>query len=165
MKKIIISLCILLNITLNAGDMEMIDTDGKSYKIHAQDDQFEIEGMEGKVVFLEFFGLRCPACKEIMPSLIKLQEKYKNKLEVMAIEVQNNDIDPINAYKRQHGINYTTFSNYDVGLVVRYMADNAGWAGKIPFLAVIDSKGKVQVLKIGTVPEESLEQYITQYSK
>ena len=165
MKKIIISLCILLNIMLSATEMEMIDTKGTSYKVYAQDEEFKIEGMKGKVVFLEFFGLRCPACKELMPSLIKLQKKYPEKLKVMAIEVQNNDIDPIKEYKRNHGINYTTFSNYDVGLVVRYMADNAGWAGKIPFLAVIDSKGKVQVLKIGTVPEESLEKYITQYSK
>jgi len=165
MKKIIISLCILLNITLSATEMEMMDTEGTSYKVYAQDEEFKIEGMKGKVVFLEFFGLRCPACKELMPSLIKLQKKYPEKLKVMAIEVQNNDIDPIKEYKRNHGINYTTFSNYDVGLVVRYMADNAGWAGKIPFLAVIDSKGKVQVLKIGTVPEESLEKYITQYSK
>lgn len=165
MKKIIISLCILLNIMLSATEMEMIDTNGTSYKVYAQDEEFKIEGMKGKVVFLEFFGLRCPACKELMPSLIKLQKKYPEKLKVMAIEVQNNDIDPIKEYKRNHGINYTTFSNYDVGLVVRYMADNAGWAGKIPFLAVIDSKGKVQVLKIGTVPEESLEKYITQYSK
>lgn len=165
MKKIIISLCILLNIMLSATEMEMIDTNGTSYKVYAQDEEFKIEGMKGKVVFLEFFGLRCPACKELMPSLIKLQKKYPEKLKVMAIEVQNNDINPIKEYKRNHGINYTTFSNYDVGLVVRYMADNAGWAGKIPFLAVIDSKGKVQVLKIGTVPEESLEKYITQYSK
>jgi thiol-disulfide isomerase/thioredoxin len=165
MKKIIISLCILLNITLNAAEMEMIDTNGTSYKIHAQNDQFEIEGMNGKVVFLEFFGLQCPACKELMPSLINLQNKYKNTLEVMAIEVQNNDIDPIKAYKKKYGINYTTFSNYDVGLVVRYMVDNAGWAGKIPFLAVIDAKGKVQVLELGLLPEETLEKYIEQYSK
>lgn len=165
MKKIIISLCILLNITLSATEMEMIDTNGTSYKVYAQDDQFEIEGMKGKVVFLEFFGLQCPACKELMPSLIKLQNKYKNTLEIMAIEVQNNDIDPINTYRKKHGINYTTFSNYDIGLVVRYMANNADWAGKIPFLAVIDAKGKVQILKLGLVPEKTLEEYIHKYSK
>jgi len=165
MKKIIILLCILLNITLTAAEMEMIDTNGTSYKVHAQDEEFKIEGMEGKVVFLEFFGLQCPACKEIMPHLINLQEKYPEKLKIMAVEVQNNDIDPIKEYKEKYGINYTTFSNYDVGLVVRYMVDNAEWAGAIPFLAVIDSKGKVQVLKIGLIPEETLEDYITQYSK
>ena len=143
----------------------MIDTNGTSYKVHAQDEQFEIEGMEGKVVFLEFFGLQCPACKEIMPSLIKLQDKYPKKLKIMAIEVQKNDIDPINAYKETYGINYTTFSNYDIGLVVRYIADNAKWSGAIPLLMVIDTKGKIQVLKMGVTKEEKLEEYIELYSK
>ncbi|CAA6818009.1 MAG: Thioredoxin [uncultured Sulfurovum sp.] len=165
MKKIIISLLILLNITLHAQEMEMTDTNGESYKVQVQGDQFEIEGMKGKVVFLEFFGLRCPACRELMPTLIKLQDKYPNKLRIMAIEVQNNDIDPINNYKEEHHINYTTFSNYDIGLVVRYMADNAEWAGAIPFLAVIDTKGKVQVLKVGLSSEKTLEDYIEKYSK
>ena len=165
MKKIIISLCILLSITLNAKEMEMFDTNGTSYKVHAQNNQFEIEGMEGKVVFLEFFGLECPACKELMPSLIKLQKKYPHKLKVMAIEVQNNDIKPINEHKALHGINYTTFSNYDIGLVVRYIADNAKWQGAIPLLVVIDTKGKIQILKMGIIEEEKLEEYIEMYSK
>ena len=165
MKKIIILLFILLNITLYAQEMEMIDTQGTSYKVHAENSQFQIEGMEGKVVFLEFFGLKCPACKEIMPTLIKLQDQYPEKLKVMAIEVQKNDIEPINAYKKKHSINYTTFSNYDIGLVVRYIADNAGWSGAIPLLMVIDAKGKIQVLKLGVTSKETLEEYIIEYSK
>ena len=165
MKKIIISLCLLLNITLTAQEMEMVDTDGISYKIHAQNKQFEIENMKGKVVFLEFFGLNCPACKELMPSLIKLQDSYPTKLKIMAIEVQKHDVDPINEYKKQHGINYSTFSNYDVGFVVRYIANNAKWAGAIPFLVVIDAKGQVQVLEAGVIEEKKLEEYIKMYSK
>jgi len=145
--------------------MEMTDTNGTSYKVIAKDDYINIEGMEGKVVFLEFFGLQCPACKTLMPTLIKLDKKYPNKLNIMAIEVQNNDIDPINAYKEQYGINYTTISNYDVGLVVRYLADNSEWAGAIPFLVVIDTKGKVQILKKGIIPEATLEKYISDYAQ
>jgi len=165
MKKIMILLCLLLIITLNAQEMEMVDTDGVSYKIHAQDKQFEIENMKEKVVFLEFFGLNCPACKELMPSLIKLQDKYPEKLKVMAIEVQKHDVDPINEYKKQYGINYTTFSNYDVGFVVRYIVTNAKWAGAIPFLVVIDTKGQVQILEAGVIKEKKLEEYIEMYSK
>ncbi|CAA6798979.1 MAG: Thioredoxin [uncultured Sulfurovum sp.] len=165
MKKFIILLMTLLTTLLYAQDMEMTDTNGTTYKVYAKDDQFEIEGMEGKVVFLEFFGLQCPACTEIMPSLIKLQEKYPKKLKVLAIEVQNNDIDPINEYKEKNGINYTAFSNYDIGLVVRYIADNSDWQGAIPFLVVIDAQGKVQILRRGVIPEEILEEYIEKYSK
>ena len=98
MKKIIISLYILLSMMLHAQEMEMTDTEGKNYKVSAQEDEFKIEGMEGKVVFLEFFGLNCPACKELMPKLIALQKQYPSRLKVMAIEVQNHEIDPIEKY-------------------------------------------------------------------
>lgn len=165
MKKTLIALLTLLNLTLYAQNMEMYDTDGKHYKVYAQNDTMKIEHMEGKVVFLELFGLRCPACKELTPNLIKLQKKYLNKLKVLGIEVQNNDIAPINEYKKRYGINYTTFSNYDVGLVVRYIADNANWAGAIPFLVVIDSKGMVKILQRGVISEKTLENYVKKYSK
>lgn len=165
MKKIIISLYLLLSMMLHAQEMEMTDTQGKNYKIIAQDDDFKISGMEGKVVFLEFFGLNCPACKELMPSLIELQNQYPNKLQVMGIEVQNHEVDPIEKYKAEHGINYTTFSNYDVGFVVRYIANKAQWKGAIPFLVAIDANGKVQALKVGITPKATLEEYIKNYSK
>jgi len=165
MKKIMILLSLVLNMTLMAKEMEMVDTDGVSYKIHAQGKQFEIEKMKGKVVFLEFFGLNCPACRELMPTLIKIQNRYPEKLKVMAIEVQNHDVDPINEYKKQHGINYTTFSNYDVGFVARYIIENAKWKGAIPFLMVIDANGQVEVLKAGLHSEKELEEYIKMYSK
>jgi len=165
MKKFMILLSILLNMTLMAKEMEMVDTDGVSYKIHAEDKQFEIEKMEGKVVFLEFFGLNCPACKELMPTLIKVQDKYPNKLKVMAIEVQDHDVTPINEYKKQHGINYATFSNYDVGFVARYIIESAKWKGAIPFLMVINANGQVKVLEAGLHSEKELEEYIKMYSK
>ncbi len=165
MKKTIILLLALLSNILYAQNMEMIDTNGTSYKVYAKDDQFEIEGMNGKVIFLEIFGLNCPACKELMPNLINIQKKYPNKLKIMAIEVQKNDIEPINKYKEKYGINYNCFSNYDIGLVVRYIADNSGWGGAIPLLLVIDTKGKIQVVKRGVSSEKTLEEYVNTYSK
>ena len=168
MKKLLISALVLLTLGVNmlyAKSMEMYDTDGNSYKINAVDNEFKIEGTEGKVVFLEFFGLNCPACREAMPHLINLKNKYKDKIRIMAIEVQKHDVDPINAYKKEHGINYTTFSNYDVGEIVRYIADNSGWKGAIPFTVVIDAKGIVQFVQAGVISEEKLNEYVEQFSK
>ena len=168
MKKIIILTLILLTLginTLYAKSMEMFDTDGKNYKINAVNNEFKIEGAEGKVVFLEFFGLNCPACKATMPHLINLKDKYKDKIRIMAIEVQKHDIDPINAYKKENGINYTTFSNYDVGDVVRYIANKSGWKGAIPFTVIIDAKGIVQFVEAGVIPEDKLNKYVEKFSK
>ena len=167
MKTTLLTLLTILVFTFNlsAEDMKMIDTDGKSYNVSGTNNELKIEGMEGKVVFLEFFGLNCPACKRIMPNLIKVQEKYKNKLQVMAIEVQKHDIDPINAYKQAHGVNYITLSNYDVGRVARYVMEKSGWQGAIPFLVAIDSKGQVQFAQAGVMSEEDLAKYVESFSK
>ena len=168
MKKIFIFTIILFTLgfnTLLAKSMEMFDTDGKSYKINAVNNEFKIEGTEGKVVFLEFFGLNCPACKEAMPNFINLKNKYKDSIRIMAIEVQKHDVDPINAYKKEHGINYTTFSNYDVGEVVRYIADKSGWKGAIPFTVIIDAKGIVQFVEAGVISEDKLNEYVEKFSK
>jgi len=167
MKKTLLALLTLLAFTLNlsAEDMKMVDTDGKSYKVVGTDNNIKIEGMEGKVIFLEFFGLNCPGCKRIMPNLINVQEKYKDKLQVMAIEVQKNDVNPINAYKQEHEINYITLSNYDVGRVVRYVMEKSGWKGAIPFVVAIDSKGQVQFAQAGVISEEDLAKYVEDFSK
>ena len=167
MKKILISIVALLTINTYcvAENMEMYDTNGKKYTVDANNDSIKISEMEGKVVFLEFFGLKCPACKQEMPHLINLQKKYPEKVKVMAIEVQKNDNDPINAYKEANGINYTTFSNYDVGLIVRYIADKSGWNGSIPFMVAIDSKGNVQFSQAGIIEEDELEKYVEKFSK
>ena len=149
----------------NIKNMSMTDTDGKSYSIKASGNDIKIEGMEGKVVFIEFFGLNCPACKDYTPHLINLQEKYRDKFQVMAIEVQKHDVDPINAYKKSHNINYITLSNYDVGSMVRYVADKSGWTGAIPFTVAINSKGEVQFAQEGILSEEKLAKYINLYSK
>ena len=168
MKKFLTLTFILLTLsinTLSAKNMEMFDTDGKSYKINAVDNEFKIEGTEGKVVFLEFFGLNCPACKETMPHFINLKNKYKDNIRIMAIEVQKHDVDPINAYKKEHGINYTTLSNYDVGEVVQYIGTKSGWQGAIPFTVIIDAKGVVQFVETGVISEDKLNEYVEKFSK
>jgi thiol-disulfide isomerase/thioredoxin len=166
MKKIIITLIALFTINIYAQvDMNITDTNGTEYTVVAEDNSIKIEGMEGKVVFLEFFGLQCPACKEAMPHLINLQEKYKDKLQVLAVEVQNNEIDPINDYKAKHGINYTTFSNYDIGRLVRYVAEKSGWQGAIPYTVAIDPKGEVLFAQAGVIPEKTLEEYIEKFAE
>jgi peroxiredoxin len=83
----------------------------------------------------------------------------------MAIEVQKNDIDPINAYKKEHGINYPTFSNFDVGRVARFIIEKSGWQGAIPFTIIIDAQGKVQFTQAGIIPPKVLEESVEKFSK
>ena len=83
--------------------MSMTDTNGKTYKIQGTEQGLNIEGLEGKVVFLEFFGHKCPPCLASIPHLIDLQKKYKDTLAIVAIEVQGYTSAQTKAFAKEKG--------------------------------------------------------------
>ena len=53
--------------------MSITDIKGVTHQITGTEEGLKIKGLEGKIVFLEFFGHRCPPCLKSIPQLIKLQ--------------------------------------------------------------------------------------------
>jgi len=171
MKKLLTTL-LLLSITLFAqaeetvlANMSMTDVTGKTYKVTGTEQGLHIEGLEGKVIFLEFFGHKCPPCLASIPHLIDLQKKHKDTLAVVSIEVQGYNQEQTAAFAKEKGMNYIVISEEKAGKVVSYIQQRAQWQGSIPFLVAMDTKGDVQFVQAGMLPEESLEELISQLSK
>ena len=146
----------------NAPEFSMTDIEGKTYKITGTDQGLKIKGLEGKIVFLEFFGHKCPPCLKSIPHLNKLQTKYKDKVAIVSIEVQGYDRTRLTKFAKEKGMNYITVSQDDAGDLVQYISERAEWRGSIPFLVALDSKGVVQFVQAGMLPEASLEELIKQ---
>jgi len=144
--------------------MKITDINGKSYTVKGTDNGLDIEGIKDKVVFLEFFGHNCPPCLASIPHLINLQKKYKDKLAVIAIEVQGYTTDQLREFAKRKGMNYTVVSDRDAGMLVDYIAQRAQWRGSIPFLVAMDTTGSVQFVQAGMLPEAALEDLIAQLS-
>jgi len=144
--------------------MKITDIHGKTYEVKGTENGLNIEGLKGKVVFLEFFGHNCPPCLASIPHLINLQKKHKDKLAVIGVEVQGYNRDQLAQFAKQKGINYTVVSNRDAGELVDYVAQRAQWRGSIPFLVAMDTSGNVQFVQAGMLPESSLEALISQLS-
>lgn len=112
----------------------------------------------GKVVVLNFWGLRCGACIAEMPSLNDLYERYKDRIVLLG--VNNDGVDgPFLA--RQIGkmkltINYTILPDPEMKLVDLFKMTVA------PLTLVVDSKGTVRYQHVDFVPgdEKALEQAI-----
>ncbi|DAB39636.1 MAG TPA: thioredoxin [Sulfurovum sp. UBA12169] len=138
------------------------DIKGISYEINGKEEGLDIKGLEGKIVFLEFFGHKCPPCLASIPHLISLQEKYKDSLAIIALEVQGYDNAKLSAFAKEKGINYIAVSEETSGNFVNYISQRAEWNGNIPFLIALDTKGSVQFIQAGMMPEESLEELIRQ---
>jgi len=178
MKKVFfiaISMLMAFNL-LNAADEKAVSTekiksikittiDGKQLEIIGTEEGFQIPQYKGKIVFAEFWGTHCPPCLMSIPHYIKLQEKYKDDLAILAIEVQNKPKDGLKEFVKAKGINYDIASYKDGYDFVGYITQRAGWSGSIPFLLILDQAGKVQIVQPGMIPVEQLEKVIQEMIK
>ena len=176
MKKIFLTALLILSFLnstqaeeVKKSSLKITDINGKSYTVTGTKEGLKISGMEGKVVFLEFFGHRCPPCLASIPHFIDLQKKHKDKLAIVAVEVQGLSETQLKNFVKEKKMNYTVISGEKERLFVSYISERSQWIeqwrGSIPFLLVLDGKGDVQYIQAGMLPESSLEEIFQQLSK
>ena len=145
--------------------MSLKDIHGKTYKIQGTEEGLKIQGLQNKVVFLEFFGHQCPPCLASIPHLINLQKKYKDKLAIISIEVQGLNTQQVARFAKSKKMNYIVASDETASALIQYIQQRAQWRGSIPFLVALDTQGDVQFVQAGMLPESSLESLIHQLSE
>src|SRR5262245_18797384 len=62
--------------------------------------------LRGKVVLVNFWATWCPPCREEIPDLIKLQEKYRGKLVVIGISQDSIPPEAVKAFATANRMNY-----------------------------------------------------------
>lgn len=65
-----------------APDFELMGMDGQAY---------QVGGRREKPLFLNFWASWCAPCEEEAPDLVRLYEKYKDKMDLYAVNVTGND--------------------------------------------------------------------------
>ncbi|MBD3789397.1 MAG: TlpA family protein disulfide reductase [Campylobacterales bacterium] len=159
---LLVSSLSLLQAAVKHPSFTLTDINGANYEIKGKEEGLDIKGMEGKIVFLEFFGHKCPPCLASIPHLINFQSKYKDRVVVMSVEVQGFDNEKLSAFAKEKGMNYILFSEEAAGDFVNYISQRAEWNGGIPFLVVIDEKGDVQFIQAGMLPEGAYDEIVRQ---
>lgn len=146
--------------TITTPKFELKDIYGKTTTVVGTKNGLDIPSAKGKVVLLEFWGTHCPPCLMSIPHYVKLNEKYKDKLAMFAIEVQGTSKERLLEFAKANGINYNIYTQDENMDFVRYIAQRAGWRGAIPFLVIFDTNGNVVDIKKGMVPPEYIEKVI-----
>ncbi len=132
--------------------------DGKTFSIQGADNGLKFSGdLKGKVVLIEFWGTHCPPCRMSIPHYIDLNKKYKDKIAMLAIEVQMTPRDILLDFAKQKGINYNVFTQVGNNNFVNYLAARAGWRSAIPFLLIFDKTGEIKFIKLGYISEADVE--------
>jgi len=70
--------------------------------------QVSTETLRGKVVLVNFWATWCPPCREEIPDLVALQEKYRDQLQIIGISQDSGPVPLVQQFAAEHGMNYPT---------------------------------------------------------
>src|SRR5260370_22424472 len=77
------------------------------FKLTGLDDKaVTLADSHGKVILLNFWATWCGPCRAEIPDLVELQNKYKDRLQVLGLVVDDDDQDAIKEFAKEFGINY-----------------------------------------------------------
>jgi thiol-disulfide isomerase/thioredoxin len=108
--------------------------------------------LRGKVVLVNFWATWCPPCRAEIPDLIKLQDKYRDKLVILGIS-EDEDASPqeVKAFAVAQKMNYVVaMTTPELGKIFKGVS-------ALPTTFVIDPAGKIQQRHIGMLNADTAE--------
>lgn len=109
---------------------------------------------KGKVVILDFWATWCPPCQAEIPMLIDLQNRYKDRLLVVGVSVDDSPVEDVKEFVKQAGI------NYPIVMADRHLVQAYGGVPALPTSFVINQDTKVVQKHVGLFPEAMYDQEV-----
>jgi thiol-disulfide isomerase/thioredoxin len=116
-----------------APDFKLTALDGKPITLAA---------LQGKVVLLNFWATWCAPCRAEIPDLVALQERYKGRLQIIGLNVDDEEAD-IQQYVEETGI------NYPVAMTSNDVRMQFGGIPALPTSFLLDTEGRVVQKHVG----------------
>ena len=140
-------------------------TDGEVIRVDKTTKGLVFAGHEGKIVLLEMYGWTCPHCIAAIPGYNRLQRKYPDDVYVITIESYGTiDNAGLQAYVRQHDIQYSTVAKENAGTIHSYVQQLTGYtvnSAGVPALLVFSREGKLaEYLPPQGLPEARVDSLI-----
>jgi thiol-disulfide isomerase/thioredoxin len=114
---------------------------------------FQIAGLDGKpvspadargkVVLLNFWATWCGPCRAEIPDLVELQARYKDRLQVIGLVVDDDDLDAVQQFVHEFRI------NYPVAIIPNDVRTQYGGIVALPTSFLLDSQGRVVQKHVG----------------
>jgi cytochrome c biogenesis protein CcmG/thiol:disulfide interchange protein DsbE len=111
-----------------APDFKLPGLDGKTVTL---------ADSKGKVILLNFWATWCGPCRAEIPDLVELQNKYKDRLQILGLVVDDDDQDAIQKFVAEFKI------NYPVALATDAIRFEYGGIPALPTSFVLDAEGRI----------------------
>jgi len=120
-------------------------------------DRASLERWRGKVIVVNFWASWCPPCREEIPGLIRIQQKFAaNGLQVVGIAVDS--VDKSRQAASEMKISYPVLvAEVQIIEVTRRLGNRAGG---LPFTVVLDREGRLVTTHLGLLTETQLERLV-----
>jgi thiol-disulfide isomerase/thioredoxin len=111
-----------------APEFKLTGLDGKPVTLAAS---------KGKVILLNFWATWCGPCRAEIPDLVEIQNKYKDRLQILGLVVDDDDQAAIKKFVAEFNI------NYPVAIATDDVRIQYGGIGALPTSFMVDSGGRV----------------------
>ncbi len=112
---------------------------------------------QGKIIVLNLWATWCGPCREEIPIMVRLQQKYREQ-GLVFIGLAMDEQGPVEKYAKEMGINYPILlGDVTLGEFGRRLGNSNGG---LPYTAIIDRSGKIITTRLGGVDEKFLEQVL-----
>jgi cytochrome c biogenesis protein CcmG/thiol:disulfide interchange protein DsbE len=144
---IILSIFSLIYVTCNSGEPLKTSMSGtQDFTLTSLDGEtITLSYLKGKVILVDFWATWCPPCRNSIPHLTSLYEKYKDQ-GLVVLGISTEDQQTLLNFRNSFHVTYPLLlGTKDVAQAYDVQA--------IPKTIFIDKKGKIRKTQIGFAPE------------
>ncbi len=125
-------------------DLKLDTLGGEKWSLYEQ---------RGNIVLLNFWATWCAPCREEIPDLIKISEKYKTKnLKIVGVNVDSEDLDLVNKFIKDFKMDYTVLLTVPGSLLSQQKS--------VPMTLLIDEESRLVKKYVGAAERSLFEKDI-----
>jgi thiol-disulfide isomerase/thioredoxin len=114
--------------------LDIVDLDGR---VHSNDT------LRGKVVLVNFWATWCTPCREEIPMLSALQERYRDQLVILGLSIDEGSAEEVEAFAKGLGV------TYPVAMSTRALEARFGGISAVPSTFVVNPDGQIVQRHLG----------------
>src|SRR5262245_2778714 len=107
--------------------------------------------LRGKVTIVNFWATWCPPCRAEIPDLIRLQDKYRDRLQIIGISEDEDGVERVVRFAADHDM------NYPIVMTSPELEGKFPGVGALPTSFIIDRDGRIVQKHVGMLRAELTE--------